>query len=304
MIRLKRRNTAWLAVLAILTAVGMLAAGQVLAAPLVVQFILLALFALAAVASTVELGRERETIIDALRRAPVRQRISPQAKEAIERARARGGFMSNDLMMLDVGLITVQSSYEGMAMRRTRNISKDDDGVRPFVTLNVDPSEAERNGVVRFEIYNQYGEEQFVHEMRVYLREGEMNIMTDHHLPLAGNRDITGAGDWDLRVYLDGNLVGMHNFMLAPSMNERQRRLAGEVEFSPGEEEAYSNFEIIDEVEQEVPPRLQDLLQEQAGKQSSVSAPSSSSNRSTSQETGGTITRSRRRSGAATRRRR
>jgi hypothetical protein len=298
MIRLRRRNTAWLAVMAILTALGMMAAGQVLAAPLFVQFILLALFALAAVASTVELGRERETLMDALRRAPVRQRVSPQAKEASERARSHGGFASNDLLMLDVGLIAVQSSYEGMAMRRTRSISKDDDGVRPFVTLHVDPSEAERNAVIRFEIYNQHGDEQFVHEMKVFLREGEMNIMTDHHLPLAGNRDITGAGDWDLRVYADGNLVGLHNFMLAPSMTERQRRLAGEVEFSPDEQ--YHDFEIIDEVKQEIPPSLQDLLQNQASGKASKSVssspgPSISSSSDPSPNTG-TITRSRRRS--------
>lgn len=298
MIRLRRRNTAWLAVMAILTALGMMAAGQVLAAPLVVQFILLAIFALAAIASMVELGRERETLMDALRRAPMRQRVSPQAKEAIERARSHGGFTNNDLLMLDVGLIAVQSSYEGMAMRRTRSISKDDDGVRPFVTLHVDSSEAERNAVVRFEIYNQHGDEQFVHEMKVFLREGEMNIMTDHHLPLAGNRDITGAGDWDLRVYVDGNLVGLHNFMLAPSMTERQRRLAGEVEFSA--DEKYHDFEIIDEVKQEIPPSLQDLLQNQAGRSSTSSVsstpgPTVSSNSEPSPNTG-TITRSRRRS--------
>jgi hypothetical protein len=297
MIRLRRRNTAWLAVMAILTALGMMAAGQVLLAPLVVQFILLAIFALAAVASTVELGRERETLMDALRRAPMRQRVSPQAKEASERARSHGGFTNNDMLVLDVGLIAVQSSYEGMAMRRTRSISKDDDGVRPFVTLHVDPAEAERNAVIRFEIYNQHGEERFVHEMKVFLREGEMNIMTDHHLPLAGNRDITGAGDWDLRVYADGNLVGLHNFMLAPSMTERQRRLAGEVEF--GAEEKYHDFEIIDEVQQEIPPRLQDLLQNQPSRPSTSASsspgPSISSSSEPSPNTG-TITRSRRRS--------
>jgi hypothetical protein len=232
--------------------------------------------------------------MDALRRAPVRQRVSPQAKEAIERARARGGFANNTLLMLDVGLIAVQSSYEGMAMRRTRSISKDDDGARPFVTLYVDPAEAERNAVIRFEIYNQHGDEQFVHEMKVFLREGEMNIMTDHHLPLAGNRDITGAGDWDLRVYLDGNLVGLHNFMLAPSMNERQRRLTGEVEFSPDEEYSHSNFEIIDEVQQEIPPRLQDLLEGQASQQQSQ-LPASANNKSPSSQNTGTVTRSRRR---------
>lgn len=296
MIRLRRRNTVWLAFMAILTALGMLAAGQVLAAPLVIQFVLLAIFALAAVASVVELGRERETLMDALRRAPIRQRVSPQAKEALERARSRGGFANDALIMLDVGLIAIQSSHEGMAMRRTRSISKDDDGARPFVTLHVDPAEAERNAKIRFEIYNQHGDEQFVHEMKVFLREGEMNIMTDHHLPLAGNRDITGAGDWDLRVYLDDNLVGLHNFMLAPSMTERQRRLAGEVEFSPNDEYSSSNFDIIDEVQEEIPPRLQDLLEGQAPKQQTQSpAPPASNKTASSPQNTGTITRSRRR---------
>jgi hypothetical protein len=270
MIRLRRRNTAWLAALAVVTAIGLLAA------PAAIQVALLTIFALATLASIVEIGRERESLMDALRRAPIRNRVSPQAKEAMERAKARGGYISNDLMMLDLGLIAVQSSHEGMAMRRTRSISKDDDGVRPFVTINVEPHEAERNATVRFEIYNQNGEQKFVHEMRTYLREGEMSIMTDHHLALAGNRDVQGAGDWDLRVYVDGNLVGMHNFMLAPSMNERQRRLAAEEDIDMG------FYEVVDEVEQEVTPRLQDLLQAQRQNSPAPSRPSSTTSSSNS----------------------
>src|SRR5690606_26064799 len=111
MIRLKRRNTAWLTALGILIAFAMLAG----AATPPVQALLLGIFAVAMVASMVELGPERESLIDAIRRAPIRQRISPQAKEAIERAKGRGGYVNNDLMMLDVGLIAIQSSYEGMA---------------------------------------------------------------------------------------------------------------------------------------------------------------------------------------------
>lgn len=254
MIRLRKRNTAWLAALAVLTTIGMIASAPLQGA-LVIQIMLLAIFAIAGVASTVELGRERETLLDALKRAPIRQRVSPQAKEAGERARSHGGFSNNDMMLLDVGLIALQTSYEGMAMRRTRSISKDDDGARPFVTLNIDAAEADRAAVVRFEIYNQYGDQQFVHEMRSFLREGEMSIMTDHHLPLAGNQQIEGSGDWDLRVYIDGNLVALHNFMLAPSINERQRRLQRQ------EVPVETVYEVIDEPQQEIAPRLQDLLQ-------------------------------------------
>ncbi len=307
MVRLKRRNTAWLAVMAVLTAIGMLAAGQVLAAPIALQFMLLAVFALSAVASTVEIGRERESLVDALKRAPIRNRVSAQAKEAHERAKTRGGYTNNNLMMVDVGLIAVQSSYEGMAMRRTRSISKDDDGVRPFVTLNVEPGEAERHAMVRFELYNQYGEERFVHEMKAFLREGEMSIMTDHHLALAGNREVQGAGDWDLRVYVDGNLVGLHNFMLAPSMNERQRRLADEAGIDnrsrlAGEDDIDMGvYDIVDEVAQEVTPRLQDLLQSQRQEQQSSPQSRSSDNNSSSASSGN---QPRTRSRTATRRRR
>lgn len=307
MIRLRRKNTAWLAVLAVIITLALLAAPVAPA----IQFALIALFALAAVASSVEIGKEREDILSALRRAPIRQRVSPQAKEAAERARARGGYNNDSLMMLDVGLIAVQSGYEGMAMRRTRSISKDDDGVRPFVTLNVDESEAERNATIRFEIYNQHGEEQFVHELKAYLREGEMNIMTDHHLPLMGNKNVTGTGDWDLRVYVDGNLAGMHNFMLAPSMTERQRRLAmerGDIEHH----ESYDYY-IVDEVEQEVPPRIQDLIDSGSSSSNRRSSASTSAraSRLSQQDTSDTRsntssdgnTRSRSRSAASRRRR-
>lgn len=295
MIRFRRKNTAWLAAMAVLTALGLLAAGQALAAPVALQFVLLSVFALATLASTVELGQERETIIDALKRAPVRQRVSPQAKEATERARARGGYINNNVMLMDVGLIALQSSYEGMALRRTRNISKDDDGVRPFITLHVDPMEAERNALIRFEMFDQHGEQRFVHEMRTFLREGEMSIMTDHHLPLMGNRTVQGTGDWDLRVYIDGNLVAMQNLMLTPSMMERQQRLERNYD------EDLSDYYIVEEVEQEIPPRLQDLLQSESNnhQQQQAAAPDDNSGMSIRERA-----TSRRRASSSSRRRR
>ena len=228
MIRLKRRNTAWL------TAMGLLIGFALLAAPIsaAVQLSLIGAFAVAVIASMVELGPDRESLIDVLQRAPIRRRVTPQAREASERAASSAGYFTRGLIMLDVGLIAMQTGMEGLAMRRTRNISKDDDGARPFVTLFVQPEEAERQARIRFEIYNQLGEEQYVHEMKTYLREGELNILADHHLPLAGNGGVDGSGDWDLRVYIDGNLIGMHNLMLSPSVNERRRRLSGDAEYS------------------------------------------------------------------------
>ena len=262
MIRLKRRNTAWLIVMGLLIGFALLAAP--VSAP--VQLSLIGAFAVAVIASMIELGAERETLMDVFQRAPVRRRITPQAREAAERAASRAGFFNRSgIVMLDIGLIALQTGMEGLAMRRTRNISKDDDGVRPFITLFVHPEEAERQALIRYEIYNHLGEEQYVHEIKTYLREGELNVLADHHLPLAGNRSIDGNGDWDLRVYVDNDLIGMHNLMLSPSVNERQRRLSGESEFAPGLAEQRNNLAdavIIEEAEQPQTPQLKDLLQQ------------------------------------------
>ena len=264
MIRLKRRNTAWL------IAMGLLIGFALLAAPVsaAVQISLLGAFAVAVIASLIELGPDRETLLDILQRAPVRRRITPQAREAAERAASRAGYFNRSgIVLLDIGLIALQTGVDGLAMRRTRNISKDDDGVRPFITLFVDNEESDRQALVRYEIYNHLGEEQFVHEMKTYLRDGELELLADHQLPLAGNAGIDGSGDWDLRVYVDNNLIGMHDLMLAPSVNERRRRLSGEAEFKETRVRASrrTNLEdavIVDEIEQTEATQLKDLLQQ------------------------------------------
>ncbi|MCY4537894.1 MAG: hypothetical protein OXE52_06650 [Chloroflexi bacterium] len=272
MIRLKRRNTAWL------IAMGLLIGFALLAAPVsaAVQISLLGLFAVAVIASLIELGPDRETLLDVLHRAPVRRRITPQAREAAERAASRAGYFNRSgIVLLDIGLIAMQTGVDGLAMRRTRNISKDDDGVRPFITLFVDNEEADRQALVRYEIYNHLGEEQFVHEMKTYLREGELELLAEHQLPLAGNSSIDGSGDWDLRVYVDNNLIGMHDLMLAPSVNERRRRLSGEAEYKESLSRRSHNLQdavIVEEAEEQETMQLKDLLEQ----------PSSSSRRSLS----------------------
>ncbi len=260
MIRLKRRNTAWLLAMTLLIGFALLAA-PVSAA---VQLSLIGVLAVAVIASMIELGPERASLLDALHRAPLQRRITPQAREAAERAAARAGYFNrNGIVMLDIGLIAMQTGVEGLAMRRTRNVSKDDDGVRPFITLHVLPEEAERQALIRYEIYNHLGEEQYVHEMKTYLREGELSLLADHHLPLAGNRGVDGNGDWDLRVYVDDSLIGMHNLMLSPSVNERRRRLSGEEIQEPARESRRNLADaiIVEEAEEPQATQLKDLLQ-------------------------------------------
>ena len=262
MIRLKRRNTAWL------IALGLLIGFALLAAPVsaAVQISLLGAFAVAVIASLIELGPERESLLEVLHRSPVRRRITPQAREAAERAAQRAGYFNRSgIVLLDIGLIAMQTGVDGLAMRRTRNISKDDDGARPFLTLFVDHDEADRQALIRYEIYNHLGEEQYVHEMKTFLREGELKLLADHHLPLAGNASIDGNGDWDLRVYVDNSLIGMHNLLLSPSVNERRRRLTGESELNEALEERRRNLQdavIVDEMEEPATTQLGDLLRQ------------------------------------------
>lgn len=219
--RLKRRNVTWLAMIGAIISVVIISG----AATPPVALALMALFAAALLFSVVDV--QPRQLVESVQRSTMMRNISPQAREATERARRRGGMTLRNLLLMDVGMITTQTGGDGVVMRRTRSVSKDEDGARPFITLNVPPSEAERQATVRFEIKDHTGKTQFLHEQRVYLRDGEMPILCDHQLPLAGNSDLTGAGDWDLQVYVDGGLAAVHGFHVTPSIEDRfGKRLA------------------------------------------------------------------------------
>jgi hypothetical protein len=247
--RLRRRHTAWLTILGALVAFVLLSG----TATPPVAIALVGLFLAALLLSTVEL-RPRRILARAPQSPLTLMRMSSQAREAVERARRRSPYGPAGISLLDVGLITSHSSSEGMTMRRSRSVSLDDDGVRPYVTLHVQPEAADRNVLLRFEITDHHGETQFVHEMKTYLRDGEMNVLVDHHLPLARNERLTGAGEWDLRVQIDGALAGVLSFTVTPSLQERNRILGGEEE---------SARERLIEVEDDAPMSLEDLLRSQ-----------------------------------------
>lgn len=215
---MRRRHYGWLVVLAAMIGIAVLSP----AVPAQVTLVLLALYAVALGATF--LNFKPEQLLDRSRSSLTMMRMSSEAREAVDRARRRGSLIDSNLTLLDIGLITSQSNRDGMVMHRTRSVSKDDDGVRPFITLHVQPESAEQTALIRFEMIDHNGQSQYVHEMRTYLRDGEMNILADHHLPLAGNDQIVGAGDWDLRVSINGNLIGAHAFNLTPSISERLGR--------------------------------------------------------------------------------
>lgn len=256
MIRFRQRNLLWLSILGGMTTIALIAGGSPLAA-----LLLLGLFGAAVAGSFINLNTARPLVGALQQRAPVvgGSRVSAQAREAVSRASSRGGYANPALTLLDVGLIGMYSGGDGMVMRRARTVSKEDDSVRPFVTLNVAPAEADRTALLRFEIIDHNGREQYIHEMRVYLRDGEVNILADHHLPLFGNPQIEGFGGWDLRVLLDGNLLGLHAFTLSPSDEERRTRLAGSAprrHFVQGDDDE-------DEDDSDIPMTLEQLLRNQ-----------------------------------------
>ncbi len=261
MIQFKRRNTIWLAALSVLMALVMIS-GNVTAD---VQALIFGLFVLALAGTFVDLTALTARIQMIQQQSPLsRARMSPQAREAAARAQSRHVYRSTDVQLVDVGLIASQSGREGMAMRRTRTISKDDDGVRPFLTLQVPPQEAERNARIRYEITDQNGREQYIYEMSVFLRDGEMNILADNHLPLRKNDNIAGMGDWDLRVYVNSDLVAVHNFALTASSEERRRRLGAEYYVTETEQQERDErparpLHIADD-DEEIPLSLEDLL--------------------------------------------
>ena len=222
MIRL-RRSMPWLVAIGSMITFALVTASTSVA----VQITLLGLFAAAVAGTLFNYGGPTRQLFSSLLSRSNDLRASPQAREAIERARSLGSLDNPDIRLIDIGLIALQSGPEGMAMRRTRSVSRDDDGIRPFLTLQVGGHAAERSALIRFEVFDHHGEKLFRHEMRSYLRAGRMNVLSEHHLPLARNDSIEGSGDWDLHVYVNDELVGLYGFVLSPSVADRRRRLAG-----------------------------------------------------------------------------
>ncbi|MBC8100533.1 MAG: hypothetical protein H7Y11_13910 [Armatimonadetes bacterium] len=256
MTRLLRRNGAWFGILGAFTALAFIAGSPA-------ALVLAGLLGFALVATLLQVRTPRPVqlagVVQQVTGAGAR--VSSQAKEATTRASSRGYAPNPRLMLMDLGLIASAQTDDGMVMRRTRSISKDDDGVRPFVVLHIAPSEADRNVKLRFEMIDQNGREAYIHEMSVYLRDGELNILADHHLPLLSNRQVEGSGEWDLRVYLDGSLMAIHSFGLTPSDDERANRLGGA---TPARRYVMpdSQRDVAD-----APVSLEDLLRGQANQQ-------------------------------------
>jgi len=221
--RFKRQNVIWVAMLLALSTLAVVGG----APPLLGAFLLVATLAAAALAFLPAPQRVVRSIQSNTTASRTARSMSPRARHAVSRASARGGRLSADMSLLDIGIIATTMTENGLEMRRDEQVSKDDQGVRPFLVLKVERPEAERRARFRFEVLDHTGREQYVHEMDVYLREGEMNILPDTHLPLQGNTRLEGMGECTVRIAIDGEMVAIDSFTLIPAYEERRSRLSG-----------------------------------------------------------------------------
>jgi hypothetical protein len=222
MFQLKRRDRIWIGMLGVLTTLAMFSAAES-----GVKLGLLGAYAAATLLIT--LG---DDVINGLR-----QRVTPQvlsrdtrsaaAREAMARAHADNDPDLAGFTLADIGLFASETSEDGVTFRRTREVSNDDDGVRPYLDLMVDEFRAEKIALIRYEMADPSGETVFLREENAYLRLGKNTLHPDHHLPLGGAVVADQMGNWDMRVSINGIPLGTLMFTVTPSDSERLGRLSG-----------------------------------------------------------------------------
>jgi hypothetical protein len=189
---------------------------------------------------------------------PQRQRRPQQdMTRAARAARLQGTYrpaFDDYYTLQDIGLVIDEQDRNGLRIRQARVISMDDRAVRPYVVVS-----APRDGrhpaqvLVRFEMTDASGKSQFIYEMDYYMRPAENAILPDYRLPLKENQRLGRAGQWDLQVWVNGGLLGVHSFNMAPSHATRQ------AQFSP-EGEVRGRLEAEDDP---MPVSLEELLAQQ-----------------------------------------
>lgn len=241
--RLRKQNLPWLVTISVLLGLALLpgAAGAGLAALLLGCGALALLSSLSLKPGALGPGRLRQAL-PSMSRADS-QDVSDAARNASERARHHtGAALTPGLTLLDIGLICARLGPEGMTLRKGRSFSGDDDGLRPYVSLQIPQHAAERSARLRFAISDHQGETRFVHEQDVWLRAGARDLLSENQLPLVADPQLPrSGGEWELRVSVDAQLLGMLTFEMTPSLRQRsaelKRRQASDDDALPGLEE-------------------------------------------------------------------
>jgi len=182
-------------------------------------------------------------------------RMSGAARRAAARAKAHPeAGLDSELTLLDIGMLVNERRPDGGWDRRIAQESAalDDAFLQPYVKLFAPVGSGERHVTLTFEFYDRSGRLQFSHSMEDYLRTGENLILCERQLALRGTEQPMRAGTWDLRVKVDGVLIGLHDFSMASSGGLARSAPSRRLQAAEGEYE-------------DAPPvSLEELLREQA----------------------------------------
>lgn len=217
------------------------------------------LLAYLALVAAIARGVDISTLVEALpqRRAPALE-PSEVAREAMARARSHPRYDAV-VRLLDIGLIVDEPRPDGLALRRGRFISLDDDGIRPFATIYVPEPLASRVGRVRFELRDESGKPQYIYEADKWLQPGENAILPDYRLPIRRNQQgMLQPGAWTVHFEVDGGMLGIHSFSLTPSLAMRRRQMAADGELRE------RVWRSQDEEDVSLPLSLEELLRQQS----------------------------------------
>lgn len=182
------------------------------------------------------------------------------AREAIARARS-DPFYDSLVRLLDIGLIVDEQRPDGMALRRGRFISLDDDAIRPFAITHVPDVLGGRLSHIRFELRDGDGEVRYAFEDEKWLQAGENVLLPDYRFPIRKKRDELEAGGWSARVIIDGGVIGVHHFNLAPALQDRRRHIGTDGEI------LRERVWRTGEEDESLPLSLEELLRQQSRQQ-------------------------------------
>lgn len=180
--------------------------------------------------------------------------VTKAARDALDRAPRGSSLLPEPYLLQDIGVIVDERRPDGIALRRARFLSLDDESLRPYVVMHFPTDQYPQQILVRFEITDTSGDKQYIYEMQHLLRPGENLILPNYRLPLKGNSRLSRSGMWDLTIIVDGKITAVHQFNLLPSMAERLRGVSVEGEVSS------STRLMIEEQSEYMPQSLEDLL--------------------------------------------
>lgn len=182
------------------------------------------------------------------------------AREAVARARSDPNYDSL-VRLLDIGLIVDEQRPDGMALRRGRFISLDDDAIRPFVIIHVPDVLGGRLSHIRFELLDSNDQLCYVFEDEKWLQAGQNTLLPDYRFPIRKKADELEAGGWSARLIIDGGVIGVHHFNLSPALRDRRRNIGTDGEIL--RERVWRSGEE----DESLPLSLEELLRQQSRQQ-------------------------------------